>query len=199
MSRSGKAPVTVVRSGIRRALSCPRSPKRKCRRTDVPGTPHQTGLAQPFNLDLLETAFDAGQFQRVIELNLRLAKQSGHSARWTFSDHDVARQATRYALAAISGDAEHPQRAREAALGCSSTGPRTTCAGTSACVRPAPATLPELAFQGSAYLHQGEEIGVHEVGGVSGGHRQDPACFRSPGVDIGQRDRAERDRLNGMD
>jgi hypothetical protein len=69
---------------------------------------HQTGLAQAINLDLLETAFDAGQFQTVIELNLRLAKQSGHSTTWTFSDHDVARHATRYAPAAISGDAEHP-------------------------------------------------------------------------------------------
>ena len=41
------------------------------------------------------------------------------------------------------------------------------------------ATLLMLALPGSAYLYQGEELGLHEVGDIPEAVRQDPAFFRS--------------------
>ena len=48
------------------------------------------------------------------------------------------------------------------------------------------ATLLMLALPGSAYLYQGEELGLHEVADIPDDARQDPAFFRSPGVDKGR-------------
>jgi alpha-glucosidase len=43
-----------------------------------------------------------------------------------------------------------------------------------------------LALPGSAYLYQGEELGLHEVAEIADEDRQDPSFFRNPGVDIGR-------------
>ncbi|MFS2030876.1 alpha-amylase family glycosyl hydrolase, partial [Curtobacterium sp. CT11-45] len=64
------------------------------------------GLGQAFNFDLLEADFDAGQFRSIIEFNLGLAEESGSSTTWVFSNHDVVRHATRYALPARNGAEE---------------------------------------------------------------------------------------------
>lgn len=48
------------------------------------------------------------------------------------------------------------------------------------------ATLLELALPGSAYLYQGEELGLTEVADIPATERQDPSFFRNPGVDIGR-------------
>jgi alpha-glucosidase len=138
------------------------------------------GLGQAFNFDLLEADFDATQFRAVITANLELARTSGSSTTWVFSNHDVVRHATRYGLPPgvgdervgrrwlLSGGAE-PELARELGL-------RRACA----------ATLLELALPGSSYLYQGEELGLHEVADLPPGARQDPAYFRNPGVDVGR-------------
>ena len=59
--------------------------------------------------------------------------------------------------------------------------------------RPRPGASPcprgvasELALPGSAYLYQGEELGLHEVAEIDDTERQDPAFFRNPGVDAGR-------------
>ncbi len=48
------------------------------------------------------------------------------------------------------------------------------------------ATLLMLALPGSAYLYQGEELGLGEVAAIPAEARQDPTFFRSPGVDVGR-------------
>ena len=42
------------------------------------------------------------------------------------------------------------------------------------------------ALPGSAYLYQGEELGLHEVAEIDDVDRQDPTFFRSPGIDMGR-------------
>ena len=69
---------------------------------------------------------------------------------WVLSNHDVTRHPTRY------GGGER--------------GPRG----------PAPRPSPMLGLPGSAYLYQGEELGLEEVD-VPPAHRQDPAWFRTGG------------------
>ncbi|MGB7448094.1 MAG: alpha-amylase, partial [Ornithinimicrobium sp.] len=48
------------------------------------------------------------------------------------------------------------------------------------------ATLLMLALPGSAYLYQGEELGLHEVAEITDEQRQDPTFFRSAGIDVGR-------------
>lgn len=48
------------------------------------------------------------------------------------------------------------------------------------------ATLLLLALPGSAYLYQGEELGLQEVTEIPDSERQDPSFYRNPGVEIGR-------------
>nr|WP_144751607.1 glycoside hydrolase family 13 protein [Curtobacterium pusillum] len=139
------------------------------------------GLGQAFNFDLLEADFDAGQFRTIIEFNLGLAEQSGSSTTWVFSNHDVVRHATRYALPARNGAEEKQGSAWLLAGGSQDELDRSL-----GLRRAQAATLLELALPGSAYLYQGEELGLHEVGDIPDADRQDPAFFRNPGVDVGR-------------
>ncbi|PYY50306.1 glycoside hydrolase family 13 protein [Curtobacterium sp. MCBD17_023] len=145
------------------------------------------GLGQAFNFDLLEADFDAGQFRSVIEFNLGLAEQSGSSTTWVFSNHDVVRHATRYALPPRSGDAAHaPSTDKQGSDWLLAGGSQDDLDRGLGLRRARAATLLELALPGSAYLYQGEELGLHEVGDVPDAARQDPAYFRNPGVDVGR-------------
>ncbi|GAA4194591.1 glycoside hydrolase family 13 protein [Microbacterium oryzae] len=145
------------------------------------------GLGQAFNFDLLEAEYDAAAFRTIIADNLAMSAESGSSTTWVFSNHDVVRHATRYGL---------PQPAHEVDATEIMAGPSKEWL-----VRGAPeaeldrdlglrraraATLLELALPGSAYLYQGEELGLHEVGDIPDGARQDPSFFRSAGADIGR-------------
>ncbi|MCQ9165276.1 glycoside hydrolase family 13 protein [Arthrobacter sp. STN4] len=139
------------------------------------------GLGQAFNFDLLEADFDAGAFRDIITFNLGLAAESGSSTTWVFSNHDVVRHATRYGLPARNGDTA---KQGSAWLLSGGTVPRLDAA--LGLRRARAATLLELALPGSAYLYQGEELGLQEVADIPAGQRQDPSFFRNPGVDMGR-------------
>ncbi|MGO8609866.1 alpha-glucosidase, partial [Rhizobium johnstonii] len=48
------------------------------------------------------------------------------------------------------------------------------------------ATLFLLGLPGSAYMYQGEELGLHEVAQIPDDERQDPTFFRTHGADYGR-------------
>ncbi|WP_413601311.1 glycoside hydrolase family 13 protein [Curtobacterium sp. Curtsp57] len=139
------------------------------------------GLGQAFNFDLLEADFDAPSFRSIIEFNLGLAEQSGSSTTWVFSNHDVVRHATRYALPPRNGATEKQGGAWLLAGGSPDALDQEL-----GLRRAQAATLLELALPGSAYMYQGEELGLQEVGDIPAADRQDPAFFRNPGVDVGR-------------
>ncbi|RAN70822.1 alpha-amylase [Bacillus sp. SRB_336] len=139
------------------------------------------GLGQAFNFDLLEADFDAGQFRDIIAFNLGLAAESGSSTTWVFSNHDVVRHATRYGLPARNGDV-----AKQGSQWLLRGGPASELDAELGLRRARAATLLELALPGSAYLYQGEELGLQEVAHLPAAERQDPAFFRNPGVDMGR-------------
>lgn len=133
-------------------------------------------LGQAFNFDLLRAPWDAAEFRRIIADNLELAAQSGASTTWVFSNHDVVRHASRYGLggreavkAWLRSGGIHPVEDRELGL-----------------ARARAATLLALALPGSAYLYQGEELGLPEVVDIPVGRRQDPVYFRTGGADAGR-------------
>jgi alpha-glucosidase len=139
------------------------------------------GLGQAFNFDLLQSDFDAASFRRIITHNLSDARQSGASSTWVFSNHDVVRHATRYGLPKA---AQGKHQNGHAWLLSDGTTPELDIA--LGIRRARAATLLMLALPGSGYLYQGEELGLHEVGDLPAEAMQDPAYFRSEGVEKGR-------------
>ena len=145
-------------------------------------TPDRTALwvrpdemHQAFNFPYLMTDWDAAAQRRVIDESLRAFPAVGAPATWVLSNHDVIRHATRLALTAPV-----PQGA--------GIGPRSTA-------RPIPgvglrraraATTVMLALPGSAYLYQGEELGLPEVVDIPDDARADPTWFRTGGARYGR-------------
>ena len=141
------------------------------------------GLGQAFNFDLLEADFAADQFRTIITDNLTLAAESGSSSTWVLSNHDVMRHASRYGLPRRDGAAERPSTRW---LRTGGTKPRMD--RDAGLRRARAATMLMLALPGSAYLYQGEELGLPEVVEIHPDQRQDPTFHRSPGVDVGVTD-----------
>ncbi|WP_344518392.1 glycoside hydrolase family 13 protein [Streptomyces rectiviolaceus] len=116
-------------------------------------------LHQAFNFEYLTTGWDAAELRAVIDRSLDAMNTVAAPATWVLSNHDVVRHSTRFA----DGDAARGLRRAKAA------------------------TLLMLALPGSAYIYQGEELGLPEVTELPDEVRQDPAFFRSTGQD-GTRD-----------
>ncbi|MGI9149015.1 MAG: glycoside hydrolase family 13 protein [Chloroflexota bacterium] len=135
-----------------------------------------TGLGQAFNFDLLRADFNAEQFRAIIANNLAQAESSGASSTWVLSNHDVVRHASRYGLpsgqlydAWLLSDGRVPTENRELGLR-----------------RARASTLLTLALPGSAYLYQGEELGLFEVADLTPGVLQDPIWERTQHLSKGR-------------
>ncbi|GGL88034.1 glycoside hydrolase family 13 protein [Nakamurella endophytica] len=140
------------------------------------------GLGQAFNFDLLEAAWDAGAFRAVIAHNLAHAEQSGASSTWVLSNHDVVRHATRYGLPEVDG-LPTKEVARRWLL---TDGTEPAVDVDRGLRRARAATLLMLALPGSAYLYQGEELGLAEVPDLPAAAREDPIYFRTGGAERGR-------------
>ncbi|WP_307613551.1 alpha-amylase family glycosyl hydrolase [Pseudarthrobacter sp. W1I19] len=146
------------------------------------------GLGQAFNFDLLQADFDGAQFRKIITKNLAEADASGASSTWVFSNHDVVRHATRYGLPVSGPSAEGEIMAGQAGQKWLLAGGKQEDVDVELGLRRArAASLLMFALPGSAYLYQGEELGLQEVGSeIPDSERQDPAFFRNKGVEIGR-------------
>jgi alpha-glucosidase len=143
-------------------------------------SPH--GLGQVFDFDLLEANWNAGELLRVITGNLAEAQQHGTSTTWVLSNHDVVRHASRYGLQA--GDYLSSTENAKTWLFSNGTSPELN--RSLGLRRARAATLLMLALPGSAYLYQGEELGLHEVADLAPDVLQDPAFLRSGGAEKGR-------------
>lgn len=134
-------------------------------------------MHQAFNFEYLQAPWTASAQREVIADSLRLSDSVGAPTTWVLSNHDVIRHATRLALPAATGDgrgpngigAEDPQP--DAALGLR---------------RARAATAIMLALPGSAYLYQGEELGLPEHTSLPDELRQDPTWPRSGHTERGR-------------
>ncbi len=104
-------------------------------------------LQQTFNFTWLEADWSAEQFERVVVDTFDSVRPVGGTPTWVLSNHDVVRESTRYG-----------------------GGPAGVARGNAA-------ALTMLALPGSAYVYQGEELGLEQVD-VPVELRQDPAFFR---------------------
>jgi alpha-glucosidase len=133
-------------------------------------------LHQAFNFPFLLTPWDCSAFADVIDASLDEAAEVGAATTWVLSNHDVIRHATRYALppgtdqvAWLMSDGTQPRVDEE-------IGARRARA----------AALLMLALPGSAYVYQGEELGLHEVADLPRELLQDPTWGRSGHRDKGR-------------
>ncbi len=149
----------------------------------VPRYASPEGLGQSFNFDLLQAHFDAGEFRRIVTDNLALAAESGSSSTWVLSNHDVVRVATRYG---IPEDPTFPVPLRNGGRWLHDGGDEALLDREGGARRAAAAALFMLGLPGSAYLYQGEELGLHEVAQIPADARQDPTFFRTLGEEIGR-------------
>lgn len=113
-------------------------------------------LHQAFNFHYLRSAWSAEAFRTVIDRSLAAMTGSGAPTTWVLSNHDVVRHVTRY-----GGGAVGVRRARAA-------------------------VLLTLALPGSAYLYQGEELGLPEVTDLPDEVLADPVWERSGHTDRGR-------------
>ncbi|MFE5211244.1 glycoside hydrolase family 13 protein [Streptomyces sp. NPDC056600] len=121
-------------------------------------------LGQAFNFEYLRAPWDGEALREVITASLEQARTAGASATWVLSNHDVIRHATRLALppdadpdAWLLSDGREPVVDAELGLR-----------------RARAATLLMLALPGSAYLYQGEELGLPEVADLPAEALRDP-------------------------
>jgi alpha-glucosidase len=123
-------------------------------------------LHQAFNFQYLSTAWDAEALRGVIDRTLEAMRPVGAPATWVLSNHDVTRHATRFANPPGLGTQIRTAGDRDLGLR-----------------RARAATLLMLALPGSAYIYQGEELGLPDVVDLADEVRQDPAYFRGAGQD----------------
>jgi len=131
-------------------------------------------LHQAFNFPFLMASWDAAELREIIVESLRAYGAVGAPATWVLSNHDVVRHATRLAV-----DFPNPQG--------DGLGPRSPAVDARLGLRRArAATTLMLALPGSAYLYQGEELGLPEAVELPDEARQDPTWRRTGGARYGR-------------
>ena len=131
-------------------------------------------MHQAFNFHFLETAWRAEDLREVIEESLAEAEVVGAPTTWVLSNHDVVRHASRLGLPVGT---HRPN----------GIGPRDEQPNAVLGVRRArAATALMLALPGSAYLYNGEELGLPDHTALPDRARQDPAFRRTRGEETGR-------------
>ena len=133
-------------------------------------------LGQTFEFDLVVEPWDAARFRETVENALERARAAGASSTWVLSNHDLVRHASRFGL---PGSTDLPawlmthggDPVEDRALGLA---------------RAKAGTLLMLALPGSAYLFQGEELGLPEVTDIPFDALEDPIWERNGRTDKGR-------------
>ena len=131
-------------------------------------------MHQAFNFAFLAAGWHAPSLRRVVGASFAANDAVGAPTTWVLSNHDTVRHASRLGLSdpthrpnGIGHDDEQP----DAALGLH---------------RARAASLLMLGLPGSAYLYQGEELGLPDHTSLDDDLRQDPAFFRTGGAERGR-------------
>lgn len=132
-------------------------------------------MHQSFNFAYLETPWRAAALRRVVDESLAAFGAVSAPSTWVLSNHDVVRHPTRLALT-VGNLQGHGVGPRTPGIGDPATGLRRARA----------ATALMLALPGSAYLYQGEELGLPEAIDLPDDARQDPTWFRTNGERYGR-------------
>ena len=133
-------------------------------------------LGQSFNFDFAQANWYADEFRKAIAAGLKAAAETGGSTTtWVMNNHDVPRSPSRYGLPQVP-TSEYHQLAKDWVLRDGTTCPLDKELGTK---RARAAVLMEMALPGSAYVYQGEELGLFEVADIPWDRVEDPSGHRT--------------------
>ncbi|GHC99028.1 glycoside hydrolase family 13 protein [Zhihengliuella salsuginis] len=131
-------------------------------------------MQQAFNFGFLLAGWDAARIHGNVVETLHEASAVNAPATWVLSNHDTVRHSSRYGLAdptsfpkGISADDEQPDEELGLARGRA-------------------ASLIMFGLPGSAYVYQGDELGLPEHTTLPNEVRQDPSFFRTEGAERGR-------------
>lgn len=131
-------------------------------------------MHQAFNFGFLLAGWDAVRLANSISISLNEAAKVDATATWVLSNHDTVRHTTRFGLAdpttfpkGISAEDDQPDEALGLARGRA-------------------AALVMLALPGSAYVYQGDELGLPDHTTLPDSARQDPSFHRTNGAETGR-------------
>lgn len=130
---------------------------------------------QAFDFDLLEARWNAKEFAMIIDHATTAAAAEGSNATWVLSNHDVVRHATRYGL---------PEGTDLDTW--SLTGPHGLLDAERGERRARAAAMVTLGLPGSAYVYQGDELGLPEVWDLPVEVLDDPVWTRSGHTEKGR-------------
>ncbi|WP_243640563.1 glycoside hydrolase family 13 protein [Nocardioides jejuensis] len=135
-------------------------------------------LHTAFQFDFLRAPFDAGYMKEVVDDARAASALAGGTSTWVLSNHDVVRHVTRYARSQPDAMVESswdrlrwPHEEADLDLGVR---------------RARAAALFILGLPGTAYVYQGEELGLPEVEDVPDAARQDPTFLQADNGDVGR-------------
>lgn len=135
-------------------------------------------LHTAFQFDFLRAPWRAASLRAVIDDAIAGAASVGAPPTWVLSNHDVPRTVTRYSRsqpeALVESEWERARWAEEAADHELGRRRARACA------------LLQLALPGTAYVYQGEELGLEEVEDLPDEVRQDPTWVQSGFTDVGR-------------
>ena len=133
-------------------------------------------MHQAFNFSYLGTPWEADRLRSVIDESIAAFSAVGAPSTWVLSNHDVVRHTSRYGLGTYG------------AAPASGIGPKSADKPDDALglKRGRAATTLMLSLPGSAYLYQGEELGLPEVIELDDHVREDPTFHRTNGEVYGR-------------
>lgn len=131
-------------------------------------------MDQAFNFTFLMAGYRAPGLHTTIDETYAAAEKVGSAPTWVLSNHDTVRHASRFGLESAPAHQrgigpDDPQPDRE--LGRQ---------------RAAALALIEFGLPGSAYVFQGDELGLPEHTELQPEQRQDPVFVRSQGTELGR-------------
>ncbi|PUA82226.1 glycoside hydrolase family 13 protein [Nocardioides currus] len=135
-------------------------------------------LHTAFQFDFMRAPFRAPVMRAIVEESLAQSAELDTPSTWVLSNHDVVRQVTRFSRPQADGMREAVQDRQRFAVEApdNALGERRARA----------AILAVLALPGTAYLYQGEELGLAEFEQLPDERRQDPVFVQTAGADPGR-------------
>ena len=131
-------------------------------------------MQQAFNFEFMTVGWDATRLRTSIDAARTITGEVGATTTWVLSNHDVVRHVSRLGLPDPTawpkgiGEAD-PQPDYELGL-----------------ARARAMSLIVFALPGSAYVYEGEELGLPEHTTLRNEDRLDPAFFRTAGLEVGR-------------
>ncbi|MFT8593483.1 MAG: glycoside hydrolase family 13 protein [Bifidobacterium sp.] len=137
-------------------------------------------LGQVFNFEFAKKNWIRDEMHDAIDEGIAAADKAGSTSTWVMSNHDVPRSASRYALPQIPSPGHMHQISLDWLLRDGKSYVENRELGTR---RAKAAILLELALPGSAYIYQGEELGLFEVPDIDWDELEDPTALRTNRAD----------------